>query len=217
MKKIITVLVSIFVLSSVGYCQRSSLGITFGTGLGWMSNSGQHLVNKQSSNVGATYMYSSNKHFGFGVDVKYSREGFKYTYSLTDIFGNIRRNMDARVSSDFIRVPIRAIYFFNDNTHRFRPNVSFGPSFGFLTGGKILNEDSDRTLYSKSLVKDSFKGFDFGLQGTLGVSFKITEKLWLSGDIAYYQGLLKQNKFGTNNMLNSNLVLNLGVRIGIGN
>lgn len=205
---------SIFLAAAVtGFAQQTSIGITVGSGTGWMSNTGQHVVHKESCNVGATFMYSTNNHWGVAADIKYSREGYKHTYDGTLAYEG--KKMDERVSSDFIRVPIRAIYFFNDNSHAVRPNISLGPSFGFLTGGKIRNED-EHTIYSKTPVKDQYKSFDFGFQGTLGLNFKLAEALWLSTDIAYYQGLLKQNKNGSNNMMNSNLVLNLGLRIGVG-
>jgi len=210
MKKVLILISSLFTLTS--FAQQTSIGITVGSGSGWMSNSGQDVAYKQSCNVGATLIYSSASHWGFGADIKYSREGYKYNFHNI-LYGN--KQMDTRVSSDFIRVPLRAIYFFNDNSHKVRPNISLGPSFGFLTGGKIRVEDDDKNLYSKTPVKDQYKSFDFGVQGSVGVSFKLAEALWLSTDVAYYQGLLKQNKNGDNNMMNSNLVLNVGLLVGI--
>lgn len=204
---------ALFACTIAGLAQQTSIGITVGTGSGWMSNTGEDLDYKQSYNVGATLIYSSASHWGFGADIKYSREGYKYNFHNI-LYGN--NDMDRRVSSDFIRMPLRAIYFIHDNSHKVRPNISLGPSFGFLTGGKIRVEDADKNLYSKTAVKDQYKSVDFGIQGTVGLSFKLAEALWLSTDIAYYQGLLRQNKNGDNAMMNSNLVLNLGLRIGIG-
>ncbi len=213
MKKIIMVcaaMCSVLVL----HAQHMSAGITVGSGTGWMSNSGNHVVHKESCNVGATFVYSTNAHWGFAADVKYSREGYKFTYPGTGPYTG--RTMDTRVSSDFIRVPLRVVYFFNDYSKGVRPKISLGPSVGFLTGGKIRMEDDDRDNLSKTHVNDQFKFFDLGVQGTAGVNFRLAEEVWLSTEIAYYQGLLKQNKFGSNSMMNSNLVLNLGLTVGIG-
>lgn len=214
MKKKLILVSSLFAFVVTGFAQQTSIGVTVGSGTGWMSNTGQDIVHKQSCNVGATLLYSTENHWGIGVDVKYSREGYKYNFHNPFLFGD--KNMDTRVSSDFVRIPIRGIYFFNDNSHSVRPNISLGPNFGFLTGGKIRVEDDDHTIYSKTDVKDQYKPFDFGVQGTLGLSFKLAEALWLSTDIAYYQGLLKQNENGNNTMMNRNLVLNLGLRVGVG-
>lgn len=219
MKKILLSVSLLCASLSMSWAQQTSIGITGGAGLAWISNSAQDLINKPSWNLGATLVYSSASHWGFGADVKYSREGMDYNsvVPLSNIpFISNNTNLETHVSSDFIRIPLRVIYFFNDNDHNVRPNISVGPSFGFLTGGqiKVLRGDN---VFSTAPVSDSFKSFDFGVQGSVGLSFKLAESLWLSTDVAYYQGLLKQNKIGDDNMMNSNLVLNLGLRIGIGN
>jgi outer membrane protein W len=203
----------LFIIYIISFAQQTSIGITVGSGTGWMSNTGQHVVHKESCNVGATFMYSTQTHWGLAADIKYSREGYKHTYDGTLAYEG--KKMDERVSSDFIRIPIRVIYFFNDNSHNVRPNISLGPSFGFLTGGKIRNED-DNTIYTKTPVKNAYNSFDFGVQGTVGLSFKLRETLWLSTDVAYYHGFITQNTYGSNNMMNRNVVLNLGLRIGVG-
>ena len=213
MKKIIIAVAASFVVFASN-AQHMSIGLTVGSGTGWMSNSGNHVVHKESCNVGGTFVYSTDAHWGFAADVKYSREGYKYTYPGT---GNYQgRTMDTRVSSDFIRVPLRVVYFFNDYSKSVRPKISLGPSLGFLTGGKIRVEDDDHNNLSKTPVNDQFKSFDLGVQGTAGVNFRLAEDVWLSTEIAYYQGFLKQNKNGSNSMMNSNLVLNLGLTVGIG-
>ncbi len=195
--------------------QRTSIGITAGTGTAWLSDTDTDVAFNPVWNAGATLVYSSETHWGFGADIKYSREGVKYTYAGTGNYNG--QTMTTKVGSDYIRIPLRAIYFFNKNDNAFRPNISVGPSVGFLTGGQIRSYDGNKNEIAKSPVEDSFKAFDFGLQGTVGASFMLSDGLWLSADIAYYQGLTKQNKFGTNTMLNSNLGINLGLRIGIGN
>lgn len=195
------------------FAQQTSIGATVGSGSGWMTNSGEDLAYKQSYTVGATLIYSTSSHWGFGMDVKYSREGIKYNFQ--DSFLYTDKKMNTRVSTDFVRVPIRVIYFFNNNEYKIRPAISLGPSFGFLTGGKISIEDDEKNVYSKTNVSDQYKSFDFGVQGTLGLNFKLSEALWLSTDVAYYHGLLRQNIYGDNAMMNKNLMLNIGLRIGM--
>lgn len=198
--------------SSIGIvwarAQQTSIGITAGTGASWMSNAEQPVVPKPSYNIGASLVHSTETHWGFGVDVKYSREGYKHTYESTT-------TMSQSVSSDFIRVPIRAIYFFNNNTHAVRPNIAVGPSLGILTGGEIRTEDENH-VYAKTPVKDTYRSFDFGIQGSLGLNIKLAETMWLSTDVVYYQGLAQQNKDGLNTLLNSHAVFNLALRVGIG-
>lgn len=191
--------------------QRTSIGITGGFGGAWLSNTGESVIFNPLYNLGGTLVYSTETHWGFGADVKYSREGVRFTNDI------LNKKITTVVGSDYIRVPLRAIYFFNTNEHAFRPNISVGPSFGFLTGGNIRTFDNANNDLNKSKTSDSFKSFDFGLQGTIGASVELSDGLWFIGDIVYYQGLIQQNKNGSNNMLNSNLGVNLGLRFGIGN
>lgn len=214
MKKIL--LSGILLLSVLAVnAQRTSIGVTAGAGTAWMSDTKNDVVFNPAFNAGATLVYSTEKHWGFGVDVKYSREGVKYTYPGLGVFYG--QTMTSKVGSDYIRVPLRVIYFFNSYDKTFRPNISVGPSFGFLTGGEIRNYDGYDNLRGKSLVKDSFDAFDLGVQATLGASFMLSDGVWLSADLAYYHGLLQQNQNGSSNMMNRNLGINLGLRFGIGN
>src|SRR6478609_4830444 len=77
--------------------QHMSAGLTLGTGTCWMSNTGQNVVHKESCNIGGTFVYSTDAHWGFAVDVKYSREGYKYTYNGSGPYYG--QTMDTRISS----------------------------------------------------------------------------------------------------------------------
>jgi outer membrane protein W len=214
MKKVLLSAVLVFGVLAA-QAQRTSIGVTAGTGTAWLTETDRDVVYNPVWNAGATIVYSSETHWGFGADIKYSREGVRYTFSGAGPYSG--QTLTTDVASDYIRIPVRAIYFFNGYDKAFRPNVSLGPSFGFLTGGQIRTFDSNDNLITKSPVNDSFKAFDFGLQATVGASFRLADALWLSADVAYCQGFIQQNKNGSANMLNGNLGVNLGLRFGIGN
>lgn len=208
MKKIL--LSGLLLLSIMAvHAQRTSIGVTGGFGGAWLSDTDENVIFNPAYNLGGTMVYSTDTHWGFGADVKYSREGVRFTNDFQN------QKITTVVGSDYIRVPLRAIYFFNTNDHAFRPNISVGPSFGFLTGGNTRSFDNDNNELNKSKTSDSFKSFDFGLQGTIGASVELSDGLWFTFDFVYYQGLIQQNKSGSNNMLNSNLGANLGLRFGI--
>lgn len=213
MKKIL--LSSILLLSILAVnAQRTSIGITTGFGTAWMSDTHQDVIFNPAWNLGATLVHSTVRHWGFGVDVKYSREGVRYEYPGFGIYNG--QTMTTKVENDYIRVPLRAIYFFKSADKSFRPNISVGPSFGFLTGGSVRMYDGTNHEFSKTPTKDFINAFDFGVQGTLGASFTVSNGVWFSADLAYYQGLIQQNKNGSNNLMNRNLGINLGLRFGIG-
>lgn len=190
--------------------QKTSFGITGGIGTAWMSDTKQDVTTNPVMNAGLTLVHSTDNHWGFGVDLKYSREGVRYTSA------GIGQTITTRVASDYIRVPLRGIYFFNSGNQTIRPNISLGPNLGFLIGGKTKVYDGNDNLLLTSDVTDALESFDLGIQGTIGASFLLSSGTWLSADIAYNHGLLQQNKSGTNDLRNRNLALNLGLRFGIG-
>ena len=195
--------------------QRTSIGVTAGAGTAWISDTHQDVTFNPAFNIGGTLVYSTKRHWGFGVDVKYYREGVRTTYPGYPPYSG--QTLTTKVGSDYIRIPLRVIYFFNSDDKKIRPNISVGPSFGFLTGGQIHNYDGNDNVITKSLVKDYYNSFDLGLQGTVGASFMLSDGVWLSADLAYYHGLLQVNQNGSSNMMNRNLGVNLGLRFGIGN
>lgn len=194
--------------------QRTSIGITTGFGTAWMSDTHQDVIFNPAWNLGGTLVHSTERHWGFGIDVKYSREGVRYQYPGFGVYNG--QTMTTQIVNNYIRVSLRAIYFFKSADKSIRPNISVGPSFGFLTGGSVHMYDGSDREFSKTPTKDYINAFDIGLQGTLGASFTVAEGIWLSADLAYYQGLMQQNKNGSSNMMNRNLGINLGLRFGIG-
>ena len=190
--------------------QKTSIGITGGIGTAWVSGIEQDVTINPVWNAGLTLVHSTANHLGFGADLKYSREGVRYTSK------GAGPTLTTKIASDYIRVPLRSIYFLSTSDQSIRPNVSFGPTFGFLVGSETRIYDSNDNLLITSNSTDALESFDLGIQGTIGASFMLSSGTWLSADIAYNHGLLKQNKSGTNDMLNRNLALNLGLRFGIG-
>jgi len=74
------------------------------------------------SNLGVMSIYAPWEHWGIGLDVRYSMEGSK-TRSLEG-----PRETDL----DYVRVPIKGIYFFKHQEDDLRPKITLGPSLGFL-------------------------------------------------------------------------------------
>ena len=214
MKKI---LLSTILLISVlaANAQRTSIGVTGGVGTAWMSDVAQEVTLNPVWNAGASLVYSTDNHWGIGLDVKYSKEGVRFIYPGVGAYTG--QTMATRIVSDYIRVPLRGIYFFNSSSKKVRPNISLGPNLGFLIGSESRNYDGNNELLTTTDVKSSFNAIDLGVQGTIGASFMLSDGIWLSTDVAYNRGFIKQNKFGTNTMLNSNLAFNIGLRFGIGN
>lgn len=197
MKKVF--ILGLVVISLAAKAQLNvSLGPTAGFGHAWMSGDGNNKY-KPSGNFGLQLIYSANEHLGAGMDLKYSIEGGKKEFN--------GGTYEARLN--YLRIPLKGFYFFNDYGDRIRPKVSLGPSFGFLLGGK-------QTLGStENEVKDDFKNFDIGIEATAGVHWRLVTNTWLTLDLNYYHGLADISESEASKNKNRNLGVNVGLVFGI--
>ena len=190
---------------------KFSLGPNAGFGATWISNF-ESSKYQPAGNVGVSLIYSALEHFGIGADLKYSIEGGKRNYSVgTTAFTQTLR-------ADYLRIPVKAIYFFNDRGDRLRPKVAIGPSFGFRIGGKNELETmpaSGTATVSKSDIKNVYKDFDLGLQGSAGINYRLVSKTWLNLGLAYTHGLINNAVNTSSNLKNRNLQLEVGVNFGL--
>ena len=194
--------------------QTVSFGPTGGFGHAWITNSPGDTKFNPAWNAGLSFIYSSRSHFGLGVDAKYSAEGNKIKYSATE--GNGLINYKNTVNANYIRVPVKVIYFFGDNKSAVRPKIYAGPSMGFLTGGKTVTRIEGTGVVEKVDTKDEMKNFDFGVTAGAGLNFRVAPRTWLNTDLAFYQGLLDVTKANDMTKHNGNVGLNVGLLIGMG-
>ncbi len=205
MKRKIAVLVMSSMMVLGLNAQNLSFGPSAGFGGTWISG----LPNSKSraaGNVGVALTYSSAPHFGIGSELKYSIEGGNSKVGSTDI--------ETRL--DYIRVPLKLIYFFGDFGDKLRPKVAIGPSFGFLVGGN-RETSNNNMVTSKTNATDLFKTLDVGIGASAGINYRLVKNTWFVADVNYYNGLTNINQTGTANNKNRNIGLNIGVNFGIGN
>lgn len=142
-----------------------------------------------SWNAGLSAVYSPFVHWGFGLDVAYSEEGMK----LQDSEGT------SEISLNYLRLPLKGIYFFRPYEADFRPKIALAPTFGFLLNG------SDHPAYTT---------FDFGGSATLGFNYRLVRAIWLSVDATYYQSVTDHLIGNGVNDLNGNARLDIGLNFG---
>jgi len=211
MKKVM-IIVAVLGIGFVSKAQTFSIGPTGGFGHSWITNTNGDTKFNPAWNAGIAAIYSTNSHFGIGADVTYSAEGNKVN-NLTGVADGAD-NVKSIVNANYIRVPVKAIYFFGDNNSAVRPKVYAGPSFGFLTGGKTnVNVDG---VVSKTDTKDQIKNFDFGATAGAGLNFKVAPRTWLNTDVAYYQGLTDITESKNTTKRNGNVGVNVGLLVGLG-
>ncbi len=208
MKKVVGII--LFVAASMAVtAQNTSLGPTIGVN-GWTDANNKAKV---GVNFGATFTYSASAHWAFGADLKYSMEGGGKTVD----------SKSANITEDYIRVPLKIIYFFGERGQKFRPKLYAGPSFGFLTGGTIKATYFNTPFQFKSM--DYLQHFDAGLLVGTGFNYRLSKGTWLNVDLGYTGGL--SNIINGDNgsaistgilpsMHNHNLALNVGVAFPLG-
>lgn len=209
MKK--TIVVFLFLAAGLAVsAQNTSLGPTVGIN-GWTDANNNAQV---GLNIGATFTYSVSAHWAFGADVKYSMEGGGKTISPKT----------ADVKEDYIRVPLKILYFFGKHGQSFRPKLYVGPSFAFLVGGKI--NGSYNSLSYEADAKDYINGFDFGILMGTGFNYRLSKNgTWLNVDLGYTAGLTNVVKDNTSATAltsvpafhNKSLAFNVGVAFPLGN
>jgi outer membrane protein W len=198
---IITAILGIGIISKA---QTFSIGPTGGYGHSWITNSSGDSKFNPAWNAGLSFIYSTRSNFGIGADVKYSTEGNKV----------VENGITNTINANYVRVPLKLIYFFGASNSAVRPKISAGPSFGFLTAA---NETSNVSgVKVKTDISNDIKNFDFGVDAAAGLNFRLAPRTWLNTDIGYYQGLTDMTKNNNATQRNGNVGVNVGLLVGMG-
>lgn len=160
--------------------------------------------------AGISLIYSKNEHWGFGGQLLFSQEGFKKEFSDKRL--NIPFNIpfEGSYKASYIRIPLRAYYFFGDYKSKIRPKVYAGPSIGI----KVMDE----RLPVIGLTDLEMSILDLGLQAGVGVNIALSKATWLNLDLNYTQGLLdvlNSPSLKTGYNMNQNLGFQVGVLFGL--
>lgn len=185
--------------------QYLSLGPVAGIGLNWVSNMGGSGKAMPSGNLGIGLIYAKNEHWGFGGQLTVSAEGYDVMYN-----GN-----EMKAVPLYLRMPLRAYYFFGDYKNTVRPKVYLGPSFAakLSENDYMANRFSDVAAYNNT---GTIRPFDIGINAGAGLNFKLAHATWLNLDLGYTQGLLDvvddpAKHYNTN----QNLAVNAGILFGL--
>ncbi len=198
------IIVAILGIGIVSRAQTVSIGPTGGFGHSWITNTAGDAKFNPAWNAGISLVYSTKSNWGMGADVKYSAEGNK----------SERLGTTTTVNTNYVRVPLKAIYFFGQQGDAVRPKISAGPTFGFLTNANEAT--SIEGVKVKTDITDDIKNFDFGVNAAAGLNFRLAERTWLNTDLAFYQGLTDITKNNNTTRRNGNVGVNVGLLVGLG-
>jgi hypothetical protein len=198
---IVNLFAAAFVLSALQNAKAQGKVWSLGPELGVnVSNYGHDAANNNSKAGfigGASLTYSIENTHALTAKILYNQKG-------ADING-------VKQSLNYIEVPLIGRLFFNKKG-TVRPNIFIGPSFNFLT-----NATNKRGANNPDVIanyRDTFKPFDFGVTGGLGLNFLIARETRLIFDARYTHGLSDVTK--ASGFINNNaLSLTAGVTFGL--
>ena len=194
--------------------QNFSIGPTIGFGHSWISNQVEEdLMFNPSWNAGLSFNYSTKKNFGIGADLKYLTEGNKFSY----LGAYIPEAPPSGKTTEwhhfnYLRLPVKFIYFFGQPGKRLRPKIYAGPDFGIGTKLQVVEKNNGDKY--KAGVETYYKSFDVGITAAAGLNFRLASSTWLNTDVAYYNGLQNISKTNSNNR-NRNIELSIGLLTGL--
>lgn len=187
------------------YQETMLLGPVAGFGNSWVSNLPGNILYKTSGYAGIGLIELKNQHWGWGGQITLSSEGY-----AVDDFGSVQT-----IKPLYLRVPVRAYYFFGKRNDWVRPNLYLGPSFGL----KMAEYYTVSNVYYETYMAHNssyFRTLDAGINGGAGLNFRLTGKMWLDVDLGFYQGLVDAVKDPDNTFNpNHDVDLNLGLLFNI--
>lgn len=143
-----------------------------------------------SWDAGIVAIYSPGVHWGAELDIRYSAEGAKFSD---------RENITSVTELRYIRIPLKAVYFFRKYENDFRPKISLGPTIGFLT---------------EQINSTGAKSVDFGATASVGFHYRLVRAIWLTADVNYYQGFVDVYDASVEKELNGNIRMDVGISFG---
>jgi hypothetical protein len=204
MKKILCAFVLLSAASAL-FAQNISLGPSVGVQHSWITGT-ETIKFKPGVSVGGVLTWSPAPHWGLGGDIRVSfLEGVK---SKTDATHSTAVD---RIHATYLRVPLKATYFFGEFGDKVRPKLYVGPSFGFLLGGETKYSNSSLTTKTNKVLQ----GFDWGVIAGAGFNYRIKRNTWFNFDLAYTNGL-KDVTEAAGYHANRNVTMNVGVTFPLG-
>ena len=154
------------------------VGPVIGAGNSWVGNLPGDVQFKSTGYVGVSLIELPSHHWGWGGQVTLSSEG----YAVNDLGGL------QTIKPLYLRVPVRAYYFFGNRHDWLRPNLYLGPSFGLKLAeyATVSNAYYDNYMAHTS---SNFRTFDLGINGGGGLDFRVARHAWLNLDLGFYAGL----------------------------
>lgn len=165
---------------------RFEVGIQLGPSLGWLR--GNKAIDGTDPLLGPSAMttlrYALSKHLGVSTGLGYQGKGMVEEITLTDINGNLLRQVNSRYALDYLMIPLMLRASFGN---RARLVVGAGPYAGMLLRSR--QSFGDEREFPTVDNADDLKQWDMGISGSLGGELPLSDKLRLQAEMRYDKGL----------------------------
>ena len=137
---------------------------------------------------GLTVERGLTSRWNVGADVLYSREGYRASHAYKGL--EFMQNGDVF----YLRFNPKIQYNLVQDAPKWQPRIFAGPSLGVTLMQHHLvlakNAAAQNQLNVSDIATPSFKGMDFGFFAGAGSSYKLAEKMRITADAVFYQGVL---------------------------
>lgn len=170
----------------IGQTGRFEAGVHLGAGLGWLR--GNRVVDATDALLGpaaeATLHYALSDRFGVRAGLGYQVKGMLVEMTLTDVNGNVLREVKSRNTLDYLMIPLMVQASFGNKA---RITVGFGPYAGLLL--RSQQSFGDEENFPTVENTDDLEQWDLGISASLGGAFPLSEVLSLRTEVRYDKGL----------------------------
>ena len=165
---------------------RFEAGIQLGPSLGWLR--GNKAIDATDPILGpsamATLRYAFSEHLGVSAGLGYQGKGMLEEITLTDINGNLLRQINSRYTLDYLMIPLMLRASFGNKA---RLTVGVGPYAGLLL--RSQQSFGDEENFPTVENTDDLEQWDMGISASLGGAFPLSEVLSLQAEVRYDKGL----------------------------
>jgi hypothetical protein len=199
MKKILTVVVAVIMVSSFNSYGQKGKELIFGAGGAitsvWIQN--QNFYGEPEINYAPKMGYAITFNFGYNftekisavAEFQYSAQGQKYDGKQN--IGGIKYDTKRDINLQYFNIPVFAKYSFGTGNTKFR--VMLGPQFSFLNSatqtytrdGKVLGTEATnlngKVFHTDTKnIKDRFINTDISIAFDLGADIYLSKKLFIN-------------------------------------
>nr|NQU89815.1 PorT family protein [Bacteroidota bacterium] len=207
----------------IGIASNSYAQISIGgkVGLNMAKFSGDDKPDDQKSfmglSIGIFGNYQVNDMFSLQGELNYEKKGGAVKDATETDGVETMKTSGFKFPLGYLNIPVLAKVTFGEGTKFY---LNLGPTFGFLLSARMkgsveyTNTTHPELNHSEDLdddLKDSFKGFDFGVLVGAGAIIPVNEQISAIADIRYNKGLSKLDSDGESKMYNSVFGVNVGL------